>query len=64
MGDKRKRKTSFSLSAECLRLLALLSRHLGLSMASVIELLIRKRARQEGVVNESHQEPQNLASDN
>lgn len=47
-----KEKTSFSLSTECKLVLALLSKHLGISQASVIEMLVRERARYEGCWNE------------
>ncbi len=44
-----KRRTSHTLSEECKRLLRLLSERFGLSQASVIEFLVREKARQEGL---------------
>ena len=46
---KRKLRTSFSLSAECKHLLKLLSERFGISRASVIEMLVREKARMENV---------------
>jgi predicted DNA-binding protein len=40
-----KKGTSFRLSDEALRLIALLTAHLGLSQASVVELAVRDLAR-------------------
>jgi hypothetical protein len=45
----KKRSTSFQLSPEGLLLLKRLSRRLGLSQASVVELAVRKLADAEGV---------------
>lgn len=42
-----KQATSFRLSQEARALLSALARHLGVSQAAVLELLIRTRARQE-----------------
>ena len=52
-----KEKTSFSLSAECKYVLRLLSKYLGISQASVIEMLVRERARYEGCWIEVITEP-------
>lgn len=49
-----KKRTSHALSEECKRLLRLLSKRFGLSQASVIEMLVREKARQEGL--EGHEE--------
>ena len=44
-----KRSTSFHLSDEALSLLSLLSAHLGISQAGVVEIGVRKLSRLEGV---------------
>jgi len=44
-----KQVTSYALSEECKCLLEMLAKHFGLSRASVIEMLVRERARQEGI---------------
>lgn len=49
MREKRKLKTSFSLSAECKRLLRLLSERFGISQTGTIEMLVREKARTEGI---------------
>lgn len=46
----KKQKTSFTLSVECKELLRSLSVLLGISQASVIEFLVRERARQEKLI--------------
>ena len=45
-----KQGTSFRLTPEALQLLVLMARKLGLSRGGVLEILIRERAQQEGVV--------------
>lgn len=44
---ERKQPTSFRLSAEALEHIVWLSRHLGVSQAGVLELLVRERVRSE-----------------
>ena len=44
-----KRKTSMTLSREALRLLALLAQRSGISKSSTLEMIIREKARAEGV---------------
>lgn len=44
-----KQGTSFRLTPEARQLLVLMARRLGLPRGGVLELLIRERARQEGV---------------
>ncbi len=44
-----KQKISDTLSEECRRLLRLLSERFGVSQAAVIELLVREKAREEGI---------------
>ncbi|NDJ59819.1 MAG: ribbon-helix-helix protein, CopG family [Chloroflexi bacterium] len=44
-----KKKTSYSLSEEAKRLLALLAEKLGVSQTAVLEILIREKAKQEDV---------------
>jgi len=44
-----KQKTSVRLSREALRLLKQLAQHHGLSMAGILEMLIRERAKKEDV---------------
>ena len=51
-----KQKTSFTLSAECSRLLRVLAVWLGVSQAAVIELLVREKARKEGI-DDPHENP-------
>ena len=46
---EKKVNTSFTISIEAHRLLRLLAIHLGLNKTSVIEYLIREKARQERV---------------
>lgn len=56
MKEKRKIKTSFSLSVECKRLIVLLSERLGISQTSVIEMLVREKSRRESIDAESAQD--------
>jgi predicted DNA-binding protein len=42
---------SFRFSAETIEMLEALSHHLGISQTSVLEMLIRQHAREEGVVS-------------
>lgn len=51
MKKSTKLKTSFSLSKQCKLLLVLLSTKLGISQASTIEMLVREKARAEGINN-------------
>lgn len=44
-----KRSTSFNLSEEGKRLLRVLSKYFGVSQAGVIEMLVREKAREEGL---------------
>jgi predicted DNA-binding protein len=44
---EKKLPTSFRLSAEALELLEWLAKHLGVSQAAVLEMLIREKARKE-----------------
>lgn len=44
-----KQGTSFRLSVDARKLLALLSEHLGLSQAGALEMLIRERCRREKI---------------
>jgi hypothetical protein len=44
-----KQKTSFSLTEEAKRLLAQIAKKNGISQAAVLELLIREKAKQEGI---------------
>lgn len=44
---KKRRSTSMYLSDEAQRLLVLLAERLGISKSSVVELLIREKARRE-----------------
>jgi hypothetical protein len=44
--------TSFRLSVQALKLLRLLSQKLGISQASILELLIRGAAQKHGVIKE------------
>ena len=46
---ERKYPTSFRFSPEFMALLALLAKELGLSKQAVLELLVRERAKKEGV---------------
>jgi predicted DNA-binding protein len=46
---KEKHPTSFRLSEEALRLLALLSDNLGVSQGAVVELTIREAAKKKGI---------------
>ena len=41
--------TTFRLSVEARELLAALSRHKGISMTSVLEVLLREEAKREGI---------------
>jgi predicted transcriptional regulator len=46
---KKKNPTSIRLSDEAKRLLALLADQLGISQVAVLEILIREKAKREGV---------------
>ena len=46
-----KSKTSFTLSTEALELLTKLSKHFGIPKTNVLELVIREKARSEGVIS-------------
>ena len=62
MKNQRKLKTSFTLSAECGRLLNLLSSRFGISKTSIIEMLVRERARVEGIVDVGDKKPQDTVT--
>lgn len=48
----KKQRTSFALSAECKMLAKSLSEKLGISMASVVEMAVRKLAEAENINKE------------
>lgn len=45
-----KKRTSFALSETATQLLAALAAHIGLTLSGTLEVLIRDRARREGLV--------------
>lgn len=44
---RNKEKTSFALTAECRRLLELLSEKMGISKSNVLEIIVREKAQKE-----------------
>lgn len=57
-----KRKTSFTLSADALRLLAALAALHGLTRTAALEMLIRQAARMEGLAVDDFEVPDNPGS--
>lgn len=49
MSNRKAKSTSFYLTEDCLGLLRILADRMGISKSSIIEVLVRKKAKEEGV---------------